>query len=131
MSTEPASCHRPPFTGSKLANTPSGGTLARALSTHAGHFLFPSQLSQQLEADFTNPDEAGLTSLPARGTGAATYRQCRSAKSRPLPPAFKLFAEVNQVSHEVLPSHNARTITAFRDGGKLFCISNAQTIEAA
>lgn len=131
MSPEPARCNRL-LTGSKLANTPSGGNLARALSTHAGHFLFPSQLPQQLEADFTNPDEAGLSSLPARkGAGAATYRQCRSAKSRPLPPAFKLFAEVNQVSHRVLPSHNARTVRTFRDGGKLFCISNAKTIEAA
>lgn len=99
-----ARCYRPSL-GSKPVQTPGGGNLAR-VSTRAGHFLFMSQTAKQLEADFTDPNEAGLSSLPVReGAGAAiNWSFAQAAKSRPHPLSFESFLKINHVRHVALPS---------------------------
>lgn len=119
MFTEPARCYRPPTKSSKLAQTPSGGNLARVPFTNAGHFSFPTKSAQQFKADFTNPNEAGLSSLPARkGAGAALHRlPSQSTEPRPHPLTFQTFVKVDHVSHHRLLSDREAIRTSFRDGG--------------
>lgn len=117
MSPEPAHCHRLP-SGSKPAQTPGGGNLARAHFTRAGLFSSSTQQAQQLKADLTDVNEAGFSSLPARGTGAAINRlHAPAAKSRPLPLSFQAFVEVDHISHCLLLSDLKPIRTSFRDGG--------------
>lgn len=113
MFTHPARCLSPDFPRQPRSSLRHGGKLARDNTQRAGLLLsLAHQSAQQCVTDFANGHEAGVSSLPARGAGAATDRRSPCAESRPFLP----FVQINHVAHQHLLSSETTGTAIPRDG---------------